>query len=325
MSKTSVALIGAGGIARYHLRHLEQMDDVNVVAVADVDVEKAKQIAEPLGAQVYSNHHDLFEAGGFDAVFVCVPPFAHTDQELIAAEQGIPFFTEKPHALSLDLTRKVQAAVDRTGVVTAVGFQDRYQDTFDELHSYLDNKDIGLFHGSWIGSMPGVPWWRRKEQSGGQHVEQTIHIFDSVRYLLGDVESVSATAAVGLMQHVENYNIEDASAVTLKLKSGAVGTVFSACYLAPGPAGKSGLEIYTREARVEYRLRKSVTYFEKGETRERQLGNQHGFDCDRTFIEAVQAGDPSRVRSPYADASKTLAIVLAADESLKNGGKPVSL
>lgn len=325
MSKTRVALIGAGGIARYHLRHLQQMDDVDIVAVADVDLDRAKEIAEPSGARTYADHHDLFDAGGMDAVFVCVPPFAHSDQELIAAEQGIPFFTEKPHALSMELTRKVQEAVDRSGVVTAVGFQDRYQDTFDELQAYLKNEDVGLFHGSWIGSMPGVPWWRRKEQSGGQHVEQTIHIFDSVRYLLGDVKSVSASAAFGLMSEVENYNIEDASAVTLTLKSGAVGTIFSACYLTNSGAGKSGLEVYCRESRVEYRLRKSVTYHEKRETRERLLGNQHGFDCDRTFIEAVQSGDPGRVRSPYADASKSLAVVLAADESLKNGGKPVSL
>src|SRR5690606_24277422 len=121
---------------RYHLRHLQQMDDVQVVAVTDVDNDKAKEIAEPIGARVYPNHYDLFEAGGIDAVFVCVPPFAHTDQELIAAREGIAFFTEKPHALSMDLTRKVQEEVDKSGVVTAVGFQDRYQDTFDALKPY---------------------------------------------------------------------------------------------------------------------------------------------------------------------------------------------
>src|SRR5690606_32169127 len=100
------------------------------------------------------------------------------------------------------------------------------------------------FYGSWIGTMPQVPRWRRKDMSGGQDVEQTIHVFDSVRYLLGEVESVQAVATTGLMSDVENYNVEDASAVTLKLKNGAVGTIFSACYLINSGVGKSGLEVY---------------------------------------------------------------------------------
>lgn len=92
MSKTRVGLIGAGGIARYHLRHLKQMDDVAVTAVTDVDAARAEEIASQTGARVFPDHRALLDSGTVDAVFVCVPPFAHTDQELLAAERGIHFF-----------------------------------------------------------------------------------------------------------------------------------------------------------------------------------------------------------------------------------------
>lgn len=326
MSKIRIGFIGTGGIARYHLRHLRQMEDVTIAAVTDVDRERAQAMADQTGAKVFDNHDALLDTSVVDAVFICVPPFAHTDQELLAAERGIPFFTEKPHALSMDLAIKVEALVRARDLVTAVGFQDRYQDTFDRLKTYLQDRRVGLMWGSWIGSMPGVPWWRRKEMSGGQHVEQTIHIFDSARYLLGEIERVSAAAgSANLMADVEDYNVEDTTAITLYFSNGIIGTIFSACYLKVGKVGKSGLEIYTDNSRIEYRLRHSVTYHERDQIREELRMNDNGFDCDRTFIQAVKSGDPTLVRSPYRDANKTLAVVLAADESLRLGGQVVSV
>lgn len=325
MAKMKLAFVGGGGIARYHYSHVEKWEDVEVVAVADVHEPTAKAFAERAGAsKVYADYHDMYKDGGFDALFICVPPFAHEEQELLAAQLGIPFFVEKPPALTMELAHKVAAEVAKNKVITAVGFQDRYQDIIDDLKKYMDGRGVGLAYGSWIGGMPGVPWWRRKEMSGGQHVEQTIHIFDTARYLLGEVESVSAMASTGLMTHVENYNVEDASAVTMKFKRGTVATIFSACYV-NGRGGKSGLELYFPDSRAEYSLRHAVKYFTKNEVREQIRGNDNGIDCDRAFIEAVKAKDQSKVRSPYADAVKSLQIVLAATESLAEGGKVVKL
>lgn len=323
MAKTRVAFIGAGGIAQAHLGNLARMEDVAVTAVADVDEERARKAAAPFGARVFADHRALYDAGGFDAVYICIPPFAHTDQELIAAELGIPFFVEKPHALSMELARRVEAAVAAKSLVTAVGFQDRYLDIMGEMRAFFREHRALLIEGGWIGVMPPTPWWRRKELSGGQHVEQTIHLFDALRYLFGEVESVCAAAATGLMTDVENYNIEDASAVTLRMKNGAIAVVFSACYLKSERAGRGGITAYCPETRVEYKLRQSVTFAGEREVREVRRMNDPSFDCDRAFIEAVQSGDPSKVRSPYSDANKSLAVVLAADRSLALGGSIV--
>ena len=86
--------------------------------------------------------------------------------------------------------------------------------------------------GYWMGGMPGVPWWRVRAESGGQHVEQTTHIFDLCRYLVGsDVVAVHGFAGQGSMTDVPNYDVDDMSVVNLKFASGAVANITSACML----------------------------------------------------------------------------------------------
>jgi myo-inositol 2-dehydrogenase / D-chiro-inositol 1-dehydrogenase len=72
------------------------------------------------------------------------------------------------------------------------------------------------------------------EQSGGQFVEQTTHIFDLARYLAGDVAEVYANAAVRLLGEVESFNVTDVGAANLKFAGGAIGTIHNTCLLKMG-------------------------------------------------------------------------------------------
>ncbi|HID11668.1 MAG TPA: hypothetical protein EYP17_10270 [Candidatus Latescibacteria bacterium] len=71
-------------------------------------------------------------------------------------------------------------------------------------------------------------------KSSGQIVEQTTHIFDLVRYLLGDVKSIYAVANIGLTTDVPNYDVRDASVVSLVFKSGVVANITSSCIVEAG-------------------------------------------------------------------------------------------
>ena len=104
--------------------------------------------------------------------------------------------------------------------------------------------------GYWMGGIPPVNWWTRKEKSGGQIMAQTTHIFDLARYFFGEVEKVFAVDKKGLMEDVKNYNIEDASSVTLVFNSGLIGTIYSAGFLSCG--GKIGMNIYFKDRVIEY-------------------------------------------------------------------------
>src|SRR5207249_11391034 len=94
-----------------------------------------------------------------------------------------------------------------------------------------------LAYGGWLCGRPrgsgagdGIgSWWVQRSKSGGQFVEQVTHTVDLVRYLLGDAEEVFATATRAFNKSKEgtpaNYDIEDASLVNIRFKSGAIATL----------------------------------------------------------------------------------------------------
>jgi myo-inositol 2-dehydrogenase / D-chiro-inositol 1-dehydrogenase len=313
-----IGFVGSGGIANWHMSHLAQIKGVEMVAFADVDKSRAVGCAEKYGGQAFTDFKKMYDKVDLDAVYCCLPPFAHGDQELLALKKGCHLFVEKPIALDLKLAKKIERAAASAGVITGVGFQDRYQDIVGRLKKELVKNPAGLVMGYWMGGMPGVMWWRRKEQSGGQIVEQTIHTFDMARNLFGEVASVHAVGSKGLLADVPKYNIEDASAVNLKFKSGLAATIFSACFLKVG--SKVGLDIYAKEALYQYAGRSSLTITRPGADPEFiKKETDEGMAIDTAFINAIKKGKQELVKSSYADAVKSLAICLAANESMKTG------
>jgi len=318
-----IGFIGVGGIAKQHLKNLARMDDVEITALCDLDKERAESAAKEFGGKPYQDFRKMLDENKLDAVYVCVPPFAHGEPEEAVISAGLHLFVEKPVDLDLERAKRTNEKIERAKIITAVGYQDRYLDIIARLREFLEGRKVGMIMGYWMGGMPGVAWWRRKELSGGQAVEQTTHIFDMARYLFGEVKCVYAGGTTGLMTDVENYNIEDASAATLHFESGLVGVIFSACFLTVGR--KSGIDIFCKDAYIEYKERKSIKIMTQGkEPEEREVGNDFLFETDRTFIEAIQKGDGSAIRSPYSDAVRSLELSIAANKSMETG-QPVAI
>jgi len=318
-----VAFIGSGGIAGYHLSHLEKIKDVELVGFCDVQADRAQARAKHYKTRAYADYRRMLDAAKPDAVYVCTPPFAHGRFELDAVARGCHIFVEKPIALSMETALAIRDAIAKARVVSAVGYQDRYQDIIAKLRDILSARKVATAMGYWMGGMPGVAWWRVKAQSGGQHTEQTTHIFDMVRYLFGEVAQVYAAASRGLMSDVPNYDVEDLSVATLTLKSGLIATVYSACCLKAG--GKCGIDIFCTDCRIEYVERTSVTVREASRTEEFRNVGDYGQAIDEAFIAAVRSkGKDNRVLSPYDDAVKSLAVSLAIDRSLAEG-RPVEV
>ncbi|MBI2192291.1 MAG: Gfo/Idh/MocA family oxidoreductase [Planctomycetes bacterium] len=312
-----IGFIGTGGIAGFHINNLSKIPDAKIAAVCDVVKEKADAAAAKLGATAYPDFHEMLDREDLQAVYVCLPPFAHGQPELAVLAKGLALFVEKPVAMDFQTLKKVTAAVKRKKAITAVGYQDRYLDIIEKLKKFLEGRRPGLILGYWMGGMPGVMWWRQRKLSGGQHVEQTTHIFDMARYLFGEVKRVSAVASTGLMAEVEKYDIEDCSAVNLEFHSGLVGTIFSACCLQTG--GRCGIDIFGRDYTVEYKERTSIKITHGPITEETRVANDYGLKEDQVFVEAVKNGDGSAIRAPYEEGAKSAALSLAASESLATG------
>ncbi|NLT43042.1 MAG: Gfo/Idh/MocA family oxidoreductase, partial [Anaerolineae bacterium] len=242
---------------------------------------------------------------------------AHDQQELDTAAAGVHLFVEKPIAVTMEKAREIDAAVKRAGIIAAVGYNWRWLDITDRTVALLQDRPIALALGYWLGGMPGVSWWRRKDQSGGQIVEQTTHIFDLARYLLGEVETVYAAGYQGLMTDVPDYSTEDASSVTLKFASGTVAVINSTDVLPTG-AGKVGMDLMGRDFRLVHDNR-TLTVYGKGERTTYDAQIDPYLLEDQTFVAAVASGDASALRSTYSDAVKTHLVTMAANRSLETG------
>jgi myo-inositol 2-dehydrogenase / D-chiro-inositol 1-dehydrogenase len=313
-----VGFVGAGGMNSAHMSNLSKIKGVELVACADLSEERADARAAEYGMNAFTSWKKMLKDVPMDAMYVAVPPFAHEGQEQAAAKLGIHRFVEKPVAVDIKTAKAVNSAIKKAGVVATAGFQDRYQDIVAKLQKLLEKNKPALIMGYWIGGMPGVGWWRVKAESGGQAVEQTIHTFDMARNLFGDVKSVHATWSTGLMTDVENYSVEDATCVNLQFDSGLCGTIFSGCF-AKGYS-KVGLDIWCPTMKIEYAGRSKLTVSEVGKDPVvYDVGNNFLADIDETFIKAVKKGDQSLLKSSYAGACRSLAIPLAANESIESG------
>ncbi len=324
MDKVKIGFIGCGGIAQYHFGHLEKTPKAKVVAVCDKIEERAQAAAARFKAKPYLVYAEMLEKEALDAVFVCVEPSAHDGMELMAIEKGCHLFVQKPMALDMAYARRVRDALASKGLISAVGFQCRYVETLPRVKAWLAGEKLGMVSCFRLGGLPMVWWWRQRRHSGGQVIEQTIHNYDILRYLLGEVDTVTGMAREGVITDIEDYDTEDASAVTMTFASGVVATMVTGCF-SPEGFGNGDFLFYSREGKLTYGLGGNFRIQKKNLVIEGKAGNDFGQECDEAFLDAILENDQSLVLSPYADACKSLELVIGATESMRRGGTLVKL
>lgn len=315
MKRTRIGMVGAGGIAARHLGVLEQFGDVELAAFSDVDFERAAAAAQRFGARAFEDHRLMLAAGGLDAVYICVPPFAHGGIESDLVEAGLPFFVEKPLSLDIGTAETIARKVARAGLVTAVGYHWRYLDTVEEARRLLADNPARLVSGYWLDATPPPQWWWKGDRSGGQMIEQTTHIFDLARYLVGDVATVFGQAQHSDRPDFPGLDVATASTASLKFVSGAVGNVASTCLLRWGH--RVGLHLFADGLAIELTDHDIMVDTGHGRPVRRAEGDPVWRE-DRDFVDAVRGGE-NRIRCPYGEALETHRLALAASASAISG------
>jgi len=335
VERVRVGFVGCGGIAVNHLKGLVKNPYVTLVAFCDVNLDRAKTVAKQYGAEdvnVFDKADNMFKDVELNAAYFCLPPFVH-GAEFEAIEQDVPFFVEKPINLYLDQAREIASSVEKKGILTSVGYMNRYRKGVQKVRDLLKEDPPILVLGGWIGKTPRPApetpiwdWWVIKERSGGQFHEQVTHTVDLARFLCGEIVEVHAFPAKGFNKETPpNYNIEDASVVNLRFARGAVGNLWASCS-ANGGGGGVSLSIYANRTTAlfsgwDHSLRLLQIGMEPAET----PGEPNIFEIeDNAFIDAIRLNDPSRILCPYSDGLKTIEVTLAANQSM-NTGKPVKV
>lgn len=320
MKKTKVGIIGCGWFANVHLDNLLSIEGVEIIAIVGTNKERLDKIGKKVpNARLYNNHKDMFDhETELVAVYICIPPSTHGDAEILAAQHGVHLYVEKPIELSMERALTISKAIDEAGIISCVGYQERYSPEIEHVKDYIKSQKIGLVSGRWIGDMPGVHWWRNKETSGGQIVEQSTHIIDMLRYLFGEASTVYSSGMKGIITDVPNYNVEDGSSTVITFESGIVATVLTGCYVEPiADYLGVGIQIIGQDTIVDYIWDKEVSYTTNKGINKVEFDGQSHLKATQVFIEAIRTNHPELIKSSYSDACKTLAITLAANKSME--------
>ncbi|PZG21915.1 oxidoreductase [Micromonospora craterilacus] len=310
-----VGLVGAGGVARRHAGVLSGFDDVELIGVVDVTSGAAADLAATHGARSFGAIEQLLAAGP-DAVYVCVPPFAHGPIEEAIVAAGVPMFVEKPVAVDLPTAERIAGLVADRGLLTAVGHHWRYLHVVAQARELLAGRAVRLVTGVWLDRVPPVDWWARRERSGGPVVEQAAHVLDLIRLLAGEVTEVTGYGD-GSPPSVDGADVDSVTAATLRFAGGAVGTLSAACVL--GWKHRAGVEILADGVALTLTEDALVVCDADGPRRFDADPDGARAAVDRAFIDAVR-GIGDDVRVPYAEALGTHRLALAVAESVRTGG-----
>ncbi|HEX7266396.1 MAG TPA: Gfo/Idh/MocA family oxidoreductase, partial [Streptosporangiaceae bacterium] len=250
-----MGMIGAGWIAQDHKRVLGSLAEAELVAVCDLDRERAEALASGTGARAYQDWRELLDREDLGAVIVAVPPQAHREPAVAALGRGLPVYLEKPIARTAEDAAEIVAVAKSTGTVCAVGYQWHALDLLGDLPPLLAGQQIGLLLGTSIGPTQSRPWFVDMRAGGGNLLERGSHHLDLARTVAGEVASVQTAAGrVRLARSGgEGGDIDDALTMMLEMTSGALATIVVG-WTKPGQPGRYGLDIVASDATLRLAL-----------------------------------------------------------------------
>ena len=230
-----VGVVGCGFIGTLHSRALRALVKGGVVDAAvevtcDADPERAAGFARPHGARPVT---DPFEAiAAVDAVWLCTPTVTHRPLVEAAAAAGVAVFCEKPLATTLADAEAMAGMVAAAGVVAQVGLVLRHAPVLVDLAGLVAGGGLGrpmavVFRDDQYFPVQGqyASAWRGDVAvaGGGTLLEHSIHDIDILRWLLGEVDEVTAMTA----NFAGHPGIEDVAVATMRFASGATASLTS--------------------------------------------------------------------------------------------------
>ncbi|HJQ14688.1 MAG TPA: Gfo/Idh/MocA family oxidoreductase [Anaerolineales bacterium] len=241
MKRLRTAILGCGGFARVHAKNLITLsDEIELTAFCDHHDTNARRFSEEYTGgkgSIFTHHREMFEKANLDLAVICLPPFAHSDEVEAAAEHGVHFLIEKPIALSSEHAWRMVEAAEKARIKTQVGFMSRFGAAVERLKELIASGEAGstgLMSARYFCNSLHAAWWRDRSKSGGQLVEQVIHMVDLMRYLMGDPVSVYSRQENLFHREIADYTVEDVSATVFGFQNGALGVIYATNGAIPG-------------------------------------------------------------------------------------------
>jgi len=323
MNGLRTAILGCGNIGHLHAQNLSRLgEDVSLVAFCDRHIINAIEFQKKFTqgkAAIYEDYQDLIENAGLDLLVVALPPFAHKKEVEMAASRGIHLFLEKPIALESGRAWEMVDAVEMAGIKSQVGFKYRFGEAVEKVRGLIDSKSIGrpgLMSARYFCNSLHTDWWRDKKKSGGQLVEQVIHLIDLMRYLMGEPLSVLSRQENVFHKDVIDYTVEDVSITTYTFLDDALGVIYATNGAIPN-RWINEYHLVSEKLTADFSSANQAELFYTDQDRvqsevingNRDIHFQEMFD----LIQAIK--NNSQTRIPIREGALSLDMALAANES----------
>ncbi len=312
MNKLRIAIAGAGNIAQSaHLPAYIQRDDIELVAICDLNLERAQKAAEKFGIQAaYGSFDEMLQKEQFDALDICVWNRSHSAIAIPAAQAGKHILCEKPLALNIEHAREMEKVIKDAGITFMLAVPNRYKPEYQLAREMVDAGKLGDIYYAKTAMIRrrGTPlgWFTDTTKAGGGPViDIGVHCIDRTWFLMGCPKPVRVSASisnrigdyqtkgvsrwVALDSDVTAFDTEDSAAGVIHFENGAC-MLFEVSWALNAPAQdytqvcgtKAGLTmepltIYGED--MNYLTDNKITLLEKNPY---EMEIDHFIDCVRT-------------------------------------------
>lgn len=236
------AIIGCGTIAPLHAGAVKHSTGARLYAVCDIEAETANKFAAEHDAEkVYTDYRELLSDPLVDVVSICTPSGMHAEMAIEAARQKKHILVEKPMDVTKEKIDRMAAAAHENEIKMGCVYQLRTGPGAQAAKQYIETHDLGkLIYGIAQAQYYRSPeyyksaGWRATWEldGGGCLMNQGIHTVDLLRWMLGEVKTVTAKCATV----VHAIPVEDTAMAIVEFQSGAMGMIQGSTHTVPGKA-----------------------------------------------------------------------------------------
>jgi len=197
MKNLGIGVIGTGFWGKNHIRVFSNLENVELIAVCDIDHNRVKEVADKYKLHSYSNVEELLMRDDIDAVSLCTPTTTHYKIALKAIEYGKHLFLEKPMVSNTDEAKRILEEVEKKQIQLMVGFIERFNPAVQKVKTLIKDGVLGEVV---LAFAKRVGRWPERIGDVGVVKDTAIHDLDIMRFIF-EQEPKSVYARMGNLGH----------------------------------------------------------------------------------------------------------------------------
>ena len=223
------AVVGIGNIGSRHLAVIDAEPRAKLVDICDIKKDMCDKFSELYNVPAYTDYIEMLQKTSADVINICTPHALHAPMAIEAADAGKNILVEKPMALTLEDTIRMNEAAMKNNVRLMVVWQNRHNVPIKLAKKALEDKALGQIYSVHCAVLWNRPqsyydrssWLGRKELEGGALYTQCSHFIDLLIYMFGDIQRVNSIGET----KSHSIEVEDCGVAMMKFKSGVMGTL----------------------------------------------------------------------------------------------------